>query len=159
MARKEGIIAAAFLLYSLLYFFSSLRMDLGTLDSPGCGVMPQVVGLFLVIFTGVNAYRTFVRKKDRGREGDARAGGESYLRPLGMMLCVIAYPFLLGGVRFLTATFLILFAMLRVLRFRKTVGSALIAAVVSLGTFLVFTKVLGVVFPSGALEHYVYALF
>ena len=68
-------------------------------------------------------------------------------------------PLLLSRLKFLPATFLIVCVMFQALRYRRAVGSALIAAGVTLATFLIFTKILGVVFPSGTLEHYVYALF
>ncbi|MEW6668289.1 MAG: tripartite tricarboxylate transporter TctB family protein [Thermodesulfobacteriota bacterium] len=159
MARKETVVTLILLVYSLVYFLGSLSMSVGTLDNPGHGVVPRVVGLLLLLFTGTLLYRLIRKRMTGGRLPEARHEEVEYLGPLGIVACVLLYPLLLGGLKFLLATFIILFVMLRALRFRKAAGSALIAAGATLVTFLVFTKVLGVVFPGGPLEHYVYALF
>jgi putative tricarboxylic transport membrane protein len=159
MPRKETIVTGILLIYSLVYFLGSLSMSVGTMDNPGYGVIPRVVGLLLLLFTGVLLYRLFRRKKTDGHSPQTSRDEVDYLGPVGIIACVLAYPLLLSSLKFLLATFIILFVMLQALRFRKAIGSALIAAGATLVTFLVFTKVLGVVFPGGPLEHYVYALF
>ena len=159
MPRKEAFITGILLVYSLVYFLGSLQLDIGTLDNPGCGVIPRIVGVLLLLFTGGLLYRLFRKKRADGASPDTGGGEADYLGPLGIIACVFVYPLLLSSLKFLLATFIILFVMLQALRFRKAVGSALIAAGATLVTFLIFTKILGVVFPGGRLEHYVYALF
>jgi putative tricarboxylic transport membrane protein len=159
MPRKETIVTAILLVYSLAYFLGSFRLDLGTLDNPGCGVIPRVVGLLLLILAAVNLQRLFRGRGSGSGALQTPAEDLDYRAVLGMIACVVAYPLLLSRLKFLPATFLIVFVMFQALRYRRAVGSALIAAGVTLATFLIFTKILGVVFPSGTLEHYVYALF
>ena len=119
-------------------------------------MIPGAVGLLLLAFSCVNAYRVFRRpgqpQAERGRLRD-------YQGPLGLLVCVLAYPLLLGTVNFLIATFLILFVMLLALGYKRAIGSSVISVGVTLFTYLIFTKVLGVVFPSGPIEHFVYSLF
>ena len=157
MIAKERIVAAVLLVYSLVYFLGSLGMDRGSLDNPGCGVFPGAIGLSLLALALVNGYRVFFRRP-AGAEGQ-QMGFEGYRGPFALMISVFAYPLLLGILNFLPATFLILFFMLFLLRYRKFLGSTLIAGGVTLATYLIFTKVLGVVFPSGPIEHFVYSLF
>lgn len=156
MISKERIVAAVLLLYSLVYFLGSLRLAWGSLDNPGCGVVPGIVGLLLLVFACVNGYRVLLKP---GAPEEERSGLGAYRGPLGLLVCVLAYPLLLGSLNFLAATFLILFVMLLALGYRRALGSSLISVGVTLATYLIFTKVLGVVFPSGPIEHFVYSLF
>ncbi|MCL4515853.1 MAG: tripartite tricarboxylate transporter TctB family protein [Firmicutes bacterium] len=147
---QEKAISLAVLIFALVYLASSIALSVGTLAEPGPGFMPTAVGALLLIVAAFYAYRTFRGRAERAE----KEGGSSWLKaaPLGIALATVAYPFILRPLNFLLSTFLVLFVLFRLMRYKSTLASLLIAAVATIASFLIFAKLLGVVLPSGFLE-------
>lgn len=139
--------------FSLLYFLSSLRLKLGTFKNPGPGLIPVGIGLLLLLCTGIYLARV-LRGNPAGEEGQAprRQGQKNYLAIFGILSCTLAYPFLLEYGKFIVSTFAVAYVMLVLLKPSRTLFSFFLALGMAVGSFLIFSFLLGVALPSGFLE-------
>lgn len=70
----------------------------------------------------------------------------------------MAYPFLLFHLNFILATFLVVYTMLWILKYKGPVWDSLIAISLAVMSFSVFALGLGVSLPSGPIEEIFYRL-
>jgi len=145
---KERIVALGFVLFALVFLAGSLPLKVGTPARPGAGFMPAVVGACLLVAAAYNLVRQFRAPvpMSAGETSGAR------LTPWGIAAATFAYPVLLSHLHYLISTFLVMAAMLLMLRFKSPWVSVLIALAGTLASFLFFGKLLSVVLPSGILE-------
>jgi len=145
---KERIVALGFVLFALVFLAGSLPLQVGTPARPGAGFMPAVVGVCLLAAAAYNLFRQL-----RARFPAPGGGGDgARLTPWGIAAATFAYPVLLSHLNYLVSTFLVMAAMLLLLRFKSPWASVLIALAATLASFLFFGKLLSVVLPSGVLE-------
>jgi hypothetical protein len=147
---KERIVSLGILVFALVYLAGSLSLKIGTLAQPGAGQFPAIVAFFLLVIAAFHAWRTFrkISSKEKGHSW-------TQLAPAGIAIVLIVYPILLKTVNFLTSTFLVLFVLFRLLRFRTTTISFLTALVMTILTFIIFTGLLGVTLPNGFMEGFI----
>jgi hypothetical protein len=156
--KKEKSVALGLFAISLLYAVGCLKLKLGHFQQPGPGLFPALIAAALLLSTGAYLYRVF---KNKGDDESGRSEGllKKDLRTLGgLSLCIFAYPALLTGLDFIPATFLTVFGMLLILKFRSWPVSLLVALFTALVCFIVFAMLLGVALPSGAIEMFLYKL-
>jgi hypothetical protein len=77
---------------------------------------------------------------------------------VGIAVCVFAYPALLMTLDFVVSTFVTVFAMLLVLRFKTWPVCLVVSLFTAIACFVVFAILLGVALPSGFIEGYLYRL-
>ncbi len=147
---KERIVSLGILLFAMVYTAGAIALKVGTLAQPGAGQFPAAIAISLLAISGFHVWRTF-RKTSEKEEGHRWV----QLAPAGMAAALIVYPILLKTVSFLLATFIVLFVLFRLLRFKTTTVSFLTALVTSILSFIVFTGLLGVVVPSGVMEQFI----
>ena len=152
-SRNQKITAFILFGFSLFYFFSSLRLKLGTLKNPGPGLIPVGIGGLLLLCTGIYLARV-LRLKPPGEENQApsRRGQKNYLAIFGILGCALAYPFLLEYGKFILSTFAVAYVMLVLLKPSQSLFSFFFALGMAVGSFLIFSLLLGVALPSGFLE-------
>jgi hypothetical protein len=149
---KERIVSIGILVFALVYLAGSISLKVGTLAQPGAGQFPAVIAVCLLAAAAYNAWRVF-RSRETAEEGKSW----SQLAPAGIALVLVVYPLLLKTLSFLISTFLALFLMFRLLRFRTTLFSLLTALLTTLMSFVLFAGFLGVVVPGGAMEQFILA--
>lgn len=143
---KERIIALGILVFSLVYLAGAIELKVGTVDQPGSGFVPAFIAGALLIVSAYNVYKSF-------REAATEKEGSWFkLAPIGVAASIIVYPFILNPLNFIISTFIVLAALLILLRFKSIWVSILTASVTTLVSFILFSTVLGVVLPSGFLE-------
>lgn len=142
----ERVIAVGLIIFSAIYLLGSIQLSVGSLAQPGPGFMPAVIATALLVATTLNAYHTF--KKQQNNE----AQEEGLLKPLAIGAVTLSYPFLLRPLNYLTATFLVMFILFRIFRVRTPLFSLLLSLIVTLLSFIIFSRLLGVVLPAGPLE-------
>jgi Tripartite tricarboxylate transporter TctB family len=156
---KEKVLAVILFGFSCLYLYGCLRLKLGILSNPGPGFIPLLVGVLLFVSTGAYLYRLYWGKDQRQEERrEAAEEGVNLGALLGILASVISYPFLLGELNFILSTLVVLFAMLVLLKFRTPFHSLVLAAGVTVVSFLIFGRFFGVALPSGLLEELLYRL-
>ncbi len=89
------------------------------------------------------------------RSEQAKGHSWTQLAPAGIAAALIVYPILLKGLNFLLSTFIVLFVLFRLLRFKTTLVSFLTALVATLVSFIIFAGLLGVVVPAGSVEEFI----
>ncbi|MBE3572506.1 MAG: tripartite tricarboxylate transporter TctB family protein [Moorella humiferrea] len=145
---QEITIAVGILIFALLYLGGSISLKVGTLSQPGPGFMPAAVATLLLITALAHTFQCF---RDHNKKEE---GKNSWFEPSSLVIgaVTIIYPFLLRPLNFLLATFITLFALLRILKYKSTLVSFLIAFFTTIFAFIIFSKFLGVILPAGPLE-------
>ena len=147
---KERIVSIGILVFALVYLAGSIALKVGTRAQPGAGLFPAAVAFSLLAVAALHAWLTFRRtaEKDEGHRW-------MQLAPAGIGAALIVYPILLKAMSFLLSTFIVLFVLFRLLRFRTTLISLLTALFTTILSFIIFTGLLGVVVPSGVMEQFI----
>ncbi len=148
---KERIVALLIVIFALVFVAASVALDVGTVAQPGPGFMPAAVGVALLVVAGLNLA---ARLREPAGEGGPR------LTPAaaGIAAATLVYPVLLRWLDYLTATFVVVSALLLIMRFKSAPAAVATALAVTLLSFVLFAKLLGVVLPSGFLEEFILRL-
>jgi putative tricarboxylic transport membrane protein len=156
---NEKITAAVLLIFSLLYFFKGLSLQVGVPKNPGPGFIPFIIGILLISCSSFYLVRVF-RKADLEGNGRKTSEGEkrNYAAILGITACAILFPLVLETLKFLMTTFVVSFFMFLVLRPKKRAFAFVLAAGMSISSFLIFSRLLGVGLPMGFLETFFFHL-
>ncbi|MGB9699268.1 MAG: tripartite tricarboxylate transporter TctB family protein [Thermodesulfobacteriota bacterium] len=154
--RIEIIIATALSGFSILYFLGTLQLKIGSLKNPGPGLIPLVIGVFLLFFTGLYNVQLWRGLRKRNLEKRPQVGRQidiwSYIKIYGTLACALAYPFLLENLKFIIATTVVTFFLLFILRPQKLFLTLMLAFLIVVFSFWIFAILLGVSFPFGPLE-------
>lgn len=159
-SKAELTAAVVLLCFSLVYTLSALHLKIGRLNNPGAGLMPLLLGVGLFVCALV-----YLLRQALGRGHPAPSphkdpkGWRAHRLPLGMVLPVVAYPFLLPRLGFLPATGIVVYSILLLLRFKAPWLSLLICITMTLSCYLLFARLLGVVLPVGPAEHLLFRWF
>jgi putative tricarboxylic transport membrane protein len=141
---KERVISLIILVFSMVYLAGSISIDVGTIAQPGPGFLPAGIAIALIVAAGVNVYKAFRTSKEQG-EG-------FQVTPVAMAACLFVYPIILKPFYFVVATFVVLFILLRLMKFKSLPVSLVTALVITIISYYIFANLLGVVLPSGPIE-------
>ena len=150
---KDRAVALAILIFSLVYLAGSLKLKVGTLMQPGPGFLPAVFAAALLIISGVNVYNVFKLPQEQ-----EEAGWRSHLVPVGIAATLIVFPFMLETFSYIISSFIVMFFMLWLLRYKSVIGCLLTALAMSVLSHVLFAKLLKVILPSGVLEEFILRL-
>jgi putative tricarboxylic transport membrane protein len=148
---QRSLIPVSFwILLSLFILFFSRNIGLGEFRAPGPGLMPFLVGLFLLLISLYALVQLLSKRSDR--EGaSTREGSVIHFRKTGLVLFfLIAYALLLEKIGYLITAFLILVFLFRSAGSKGWRFVLIISGVTTLVTYLFFTY-LGLRFPAGYL--------
>jgi len=152
--RKDKITGAVMFGVSLVYLLGCWRLKMGTIKYPGPGFFPLVLGSLLLICTTIYLIRVFRTKVAEGkREEETAPEGKNYRAIFGLLACTAVYPFILEPLKFIASTLSVAFVMFVLLKPRRRLFSFFLAVAISVGSFLIFSPLLGVALPSGFLEN------
>ena len=158
-AAKEKITALILFLISLLYLGGCWKLKLGSWSNPGAGFIPLIVGISLFFSTGIKLYQVYFSKNNKGslpiEDKDEK---KNYWAVYGLLLSIVLYPVLLGYLKFLTTTILVLFLLFILLKYKNPIFSLFLAGILASSSFLIFARILRVALPSGTLEEIFYAI-
>jgi len=157
--RYEKITAFVLFGFSLFYFLSSGRMKMGTPRNPGPGFIPLIVGSLLLLFTAAYLIRVLRPKPGGRKEAKAAPRGEKNYRAIfGILGCTLVFPFLLEYGKFIVSTFAVAYVMLVLLKPSRSLFPFFLALGMAVGSFLIFSLLLGVALPSGFLEEFLFRI-
>ncbi|MCG6538213.1 MAG: tripartite tricarboxylate transporter TctB family protein, partial [Syntrophales bacterium LBB04] len=100
-------------------------------------------------------YLLMVLRQDqtqKSKEAPSEETSSGHTIPLAIAVLVLIYPFILRYLGFLVSTFLILWPMFVLLRFKNVYVSLLATVLMVAVAYLLFSVGLGVSLPSGPLE-------
>ena len=151
---KERIVSLGILVFAMVYTAGAIALKVGTLAQPGAGQFPAAIAITLLAISAFHAWLTF-RKTAEKEEGHSW----TELAPAGIAAALVVYPILLKTLSFLLSTFIVLFALLLLLKFKTRKISFLTALVTTILSFIIFSGLLGVVVPSGVMEQFILKIF
>ncbi len=118
--------------------------------SSGPRFMPLIVALMLIVLSLVFLARTIVRPDIDLAERAAREDAETdWATPLGVVLALVVYVFLLEPVGYIAATTVFFPIVAYLLGSRSPLRDALIGIGLAVVVFVLFTEFLGVDLPAG----------
>lgn len=140
---------------AILYLFDGISLNMGSVTMPGEGFVPRIMGIFLLVccaamflqevfFLPLSASSP---EKKEPEEGPPEA--EDTRRPLLLIAALLLYPVALPLLGFLLSTMGLMFAGLRIFKYRNWQWACVIAVAATLFTYLVFEKWLQILFPAG----------
>ena len=160
--RSKAELAAAIVLlvFSFVYTLSALHLKIGRMSNPGPGLMPLLLGLGLFVCALVYLLQQVRRRGLQAPSPHAGPRGwRDHRAPLGIMLVVAVYPFLLPWLGFLPATGMVVYSILVLLRFKTPWLSLLVCIAMTISCYLLFARLLGVVLPVGPAEQFLFRWF
>lgn len=143
---KERVISICILVFALVYLAGSISLSVGTIAQPGPGFMPAGIAFGLLIAAGVNVYKSFRASRETTETSELQ------ITPIAIGVLLFAYPIILKPLNYVIATFLVLFILLRIMKFKTLLVSFLTALFTTLISFYLFSNLLGVVLPTGFIE-------
>lgn len=151
---KHKLIAVSLFCFTILYLIGGWELKLGTLRKPGPGLFPRLVGIGLLVTTGIYLWQA-LRK-----EVESEPLPEPAKPGIVVMLAgaILVYPLLLYYLNFIPATFAVIYFILIVLKFKGPVWDFFIALGLVLFGFLVFAMGLGVSLSVGPIEEILFRL-
>ncbi len=146
--RKAGDLWAS--LFGILLggavMIASVRMRLGTPTEPQPGFFPFTAGAILVILCAILLIKAF-----SGHSEGAEAFGELW-RPVILIVGLLTYSLVLDVLGYVIATIILSAVVLRVLDTKTWWKLAAISFLLSIGTYLLFDRLLDVSLPPGILS-------
>lgn len=157
--KKDKIGGFILFVFSLVYLYGCFGLKIGRANNPGPGFIPLLVGVGLLVFTSIHLYQVLRVKGEKSQTDEYKpAEKANFIVFLGIAACVLAYPFLLKQLSYLLSTFIIVFVMLILMKYKSPVISLLVSVIISVISYMLFTKALGVVLPMGAIEQLILSI-
>ncbi len=145
----DKISGIVFLVISLLFISGSLQIS-GS--AYGSAVGPKTYPLILGIVLGLLSLRLLYESFKKNTETENKEKSQMYYKNFGIILVsAILYVFLLEIIGFVISTFLFLLIAFQVMEKGKIVSSIIIAAVFSIGVYLMYVNLLGGTLPKFSL--------
>jgi putative tricarboxylic transport membrane protein len=146
--RKNGDMWAGFffLFFGIAVIIGSLGLPLGTPLDPKPGFFPLLAGIFLSGLSIVHLVRAFLKKS-----GPMQAFGAVW-RPASMIAGLLIYSLILDPVGYVIATIILSVIILRILESKSWWRLVTIGIGASIGTYVLFDRIMGVTLPLGILK-------
>jgi putative tricarboxylic transport membrane protein len=144
--KTSDLLASVFGIFiGVAIMIGATRLRLGTPTEPQPGFFPFVAASILVVLCGVLFIQAFL-----GRSQGAEAFGELW-RPAILIAGMLVYSFVLDALGYIIATIVLAAVVLRVLDTKPWWKLAVISLALSIGTYLLFDRLLDVSLPAGIL--------
>ena len=129
----------------------SLRMPIGTFRAAGAGLFPLLLGIMLMVLSGLFLLNLLLRReKDLEKKGAPVEAAPRSLKPvilfLGMMALATLFFDFLG---YPLIAFLLMVALLRILRMKRWLINVLLSLVTALVSYFLFVQWLKIPLPQG----------
>jgi hypothetical protein len=151
---KQKLTALSLFCFTILYLLGGWGLQLGTLRKPGPGLFPRLIGIGLLVSTGIYLFQA-LRKKPTAESAPEAAHPRTVALLAG---AILVYPLLLYYLNFIAATFAVVYFMLIVLRYKGPVWDFFIALGLVIFSFMVFAMGLGVSLSVGPIEEIFFRL-
>jgi len=125
------------------------KSPIGSLREPDMGFFPLILGVLLAIFSLLLLWKA-IGEKRRGTMGGVKSGGLKRISLAAVGL--FAFAFLFEFLGYMICTFLLISFLLFIVGSQKWWLAILVGFVSSLGSFLLFSLLLGASLPAGILK-------
>lgn len=151
---KHKLTAVSLFCFSILYLVGGWELKLGSLRKPGPGLFPRLVGIGLLVFTGIYLWKV-LRKEAESEPSPEHAKPGVVVLLAG---AILVYPLLLYYLNFIPATLAVIYFILIVLKYKGPVWDFFIALGLVIVSFIVFAIGLGVSLSVGPIEEIFFQL-
>ncbi len=148
MRNNDSVSSLFFLCLGLVFVGGGLKMGLGPLNAPGPGFFPVVIGGVFSLLSGA-LFVTASRRRGVPEEKSFWRLRGSWVKVLLCLLALVFYMAFLDYLGYLLTTTIFLFFLLKFVGKKGWAASFFIAVAVSLGSYVIFKKGLGVSLPRG----------
>jgi putative tricarboxylic transport membrane protein len=146
MVRRDVVVAALALAFSVTALYESAKLPFGTVHSPGQGFFPWWISTVIFLLALFLLFQSLTSGSSVAREGSGRIA-----KVTALLIILAAYTFLLESLGYPLCTFLLVLFMLRVTDPQQWTVALGIAALTAVGSYVVFAIWLSVPLPRGAL--------
>jgi putative tricarboxylic transport membrane protein len=146
MSKRDIGVAALTLIFGAAAAYESAKLPFGTVHSPGQGFLPWWISVVIFLLALLLLFQALTSRSGVAREGSGRIG------KVGALLVILAaYTFLLEPLGYPLSTFLLVLFMLRVIDTQRWAVALGMAAITSVGSYVVFAVWLSIPLPRGLL--------
>jgi len=146
--RKLGDVLAGLLLVLIGagVIIGALKLHVGSATEPQPGFFPFVGGVLLILLSSV-----LLMKGLRGTSIGTKAFGE-LKRPIILIVGMVVYVIIFDWVGYVIATIILSAIVLRILETKSWWVLTVVSLVLSVGSYILFDRLLGVTLPPGILS-------
>jgi putative tricarboxylic transport membrane protein len=140
----------------VIFFFGgatallSLKMPLGTFRMAGTGMFPLILGIILMVLSGVLILKIFFQGKEKQIKKEAAI--ESSESPIQLILflgTMVLATLFFNQLGYPLTSLLLMLALLRILGIKRWGLNILISVVTAVGSYFLFVKWLDIPMPKG----------
>jgi hypothetical protein len=138
------------LIFGVITAILSLQMPIGTFRAAGTGLFPLILGVFLMILSGLFLFNIFLKvKKEPGKkELEAEIPGSAWNLILFLGTLALAALFF-NPLGYPLISFLLMVALLRILGTRRWTVNILLSLVTAAASYFLFVGWLQIPLPKG----------
>ncbi len=153
MTRLERFISLLLLAFSGLYLAESLTLGFGNSKLPGPGLVPTIVGIFLIFLVSLHLVTDFLNRRpleQKNKEWPLLHGKDS-VRIVEMLLLLVFCGVFIGKLGYIITTIILVGASLYFLEMRGWVKITLISILTSGISYYFFGVMFDIPLPQGIL--------
>jgi putative tricarboxylic transport membrane protein len=146
MSKRDIGVAILTLIFGSAAAYESAKFPFGTVHSPGQGFFPWWISVVIFLLALLLLFQAL-----RSRSGVARESSGRVAKVAALLVILAAYTFLLEPLGYPLSTFLLVLFMLRAIDTQRWTVALGMAAITSVGSYLVFAVWLSIPLPRGPL--------
>jgi putative tricarboxylic transport membrane protein len=150
LKKDEIIVGIVIFLFGLITTFLSLKMPIGTFRMAGSGMFPLLLGILLMILSGIFVSKIFFQGK--AAEIKKEPSPESSESPMQLILflgTMVLATLFFNRLGYPLISFLLVLGLLRILGIKRWGLNILISGVTAVGSYFLFVKWLSIPMPKG----------
>jgi len=150
LKRDEAIVGVVIFIFGGITVLLSLKMPIGTFRMAGTGMFPLILGILLMILSGILVLKIFFQ----GKEGQLKKepSPESSESPIQLILflgTMVLATLFFNQLGYPLTSLLLMLALLRILGIKRWGLNILISVVTAVGSYFLFVKWLNIPMPKG----------
>jgi putative tricarboxylic transport membrane protein len=146
MPKRDTGVAALTLIFGAVAAYESAKLPFGTVRNPGPGFFPWWTSVMLELLALILLFRALTLRSPTSEKSSGRLA-----KVIALLIALCAYTFLLDPLGYLLSTFLLVLFMLRAMDAQRWAIALGMAAITSVGSYVVFAIWLSIPLPRGPL--------
>jgi len=151
LKRDETIVGIVILIFGGLTTLLSLRMPIGTFRAAGTGLFPLLLGIILMILSGLFLLNLFLRKEKATEKKESPVEAiPGSITPVVLFLGMMALATLfLNSLGYPLIAFLLMAALLKILGMKRWPVNILLSLATAAASYFLFVQWLKIPLPKG----------
>jgi putative tricarboxylic transport membrane protein len=150
MDKDEIIVGVIILLFGAATALLSLKMPLGTFRMAGTGMFPLILGILLIILSGIFVLKIYFQgKKEQMKKEPSLESSESPIQLTLFLGAMVLATLFFNQLGYPLTSLLLMLALLRILGIKRWGLNILISVVTAVGSYFLFVKWLNIPMPKG----------